>query len=481
MRAETARTHFIYSNQCWRLPDLTVTWPEGRLEAEHLANDRTRDYYWRLTSTADLRRLRPLLDSNAQHVFDFFTFTQPPLIQAEIWGRFHDHERLGFKGRVEATNFAFRGLSVAGLQTRLQYTNHILQCFAPRVQRDAVQRASADGLTADFDAQRIYLTNALSTADPIFIARAIGPHIIRAIERYQFLEPPTARVHGVIPLRGEEGADLHFDLEGGPFRWWKLNADHLAGHVHWAGLHLTLTNIQADFYGGKAGGNAQFNFEPKAGADFQFSLAATNALLQSLMADLATHTNHLEGRLTGDLIVTHANTVNWQSVGGYGDVDLRDGLIWDIPIFGILTPVLDTLTPGLNLSHSRASAAACTFIITNGVVRSDDLELRSPALRLQYRGTVDLEGRVNAHVEAEPLRDVWLVGPLVTTALWPVSKMFETKVTGTLAQPKTGSLTPIPTLIQFPFHPLRTLKGLLPEDSGVTRTNAMPSPKQTGQ
>lgn len=480
VRADAVHSHFIYSNQCWHLPDLTVTWPDGRLEAEHRANDRTKDFSWRLASTADLRLIRPLLEPNTQRVFDLFNFTRPPIIEAELHGRFHERERLGLSARVAATNFAFRGQSVAGLQTSLTYTNHVLQCFSPAVQRDSAQRASADGLTADFDAQLTFLTNAFSTADPMFIARVIGPHIVRAIERYQFLQPPIARVHGVIPMRGEEGADLHFDLDGGPFHWWKLNSDHIAGHVHWAGQQVTLTNIQADFYGGRAGGNAQFDFKPKAGADFQFTVAATNAMLQALLADLSTQTNHVEGRLNGDLIVTRANTEDWQSVDGYGDAILRDGLIWDIPLLSILTPVLDTLVPGVNLAHSRATSAACTFIITNGVVRSNDLEIHSAALRLQYKGTVDLGGRVNARVEAEPLRDVWLVGPLVTTALWPVSKMFETKVTGTLSQPRTGSLTPIPTLIQFPFHPLRTLKGLLPEDSGLPRTNTLVSPKQVG-
>ena len=40
-------------------------------------------------------------------------------------------------------------------------------------------------------------------------------------------------------------------------------------------------------------------------------------------------------------------------------------------------------------------------MINNGVVRSDDLEIRSPAMRLDYHGSVDLQGQVNARVEAE--------------------------------------------------------------------------------
>ncbi|MGH7968464.1 MAG: hypothetical protein ACREIC_07005 [Limisphaerales bacterium] len=98
-------------------------------------------------------------------------------------------------------------------------------------------------------------------------------------------------------------------------------------------------------------------------------------------------------------------------------------------------------------------------------------------MRLKYFGTVDLLGRVNARVEAELLRDMWAVGPFVSAIFWPVSKLFEYKVTNTLDEPKTEPVFLIPKLVLFPFHPLRTLKNLLPEDTSTTRTNAPPPPR----
>ena len=93
-----------------------------------------------------------------------------------------------------------------------------------------------------------------------------------------------------------------------------------------------------------------------------------------------------------------------QSWNGHGDLNLRDGLIWDIPLFGIFSDVLNGMVPGLG--SSRASAGTCTFAITNGIIRSDDLDIRSTGMRLQYRGTLDFQGQVNARVEAELLRDM---------------------------------------------------------------------------
>jgi hypothetical protein len=291
-----------------------------------------------------------------------------------------------------------------------------------------------------------------------------------------------AHVHGTIPMHGEEAADLHFDLKGGPFEWWRFHVLQVAGHVHWQGQHLTLTNVQFEFYGGQATGSAHFDFSPREETDYQFALSATEALLQPLTTDLFHRTNHLEGKLSATLVVTNASTADMQSWTGHGNLSLRDGLIWDIPIFGVFSGVLNGMYPGLG--SSRANAGTCSFIITNGVIRSDDLEVRSTGARLQYRGTVDFQGQVNARVEAGFLRDMPLFGQVVSFALWPVTKLFEYKVTGSLGEPKTSPVYIVPKFVflpfQFPFHPFNTLKGLLPEDLGASRTNAPPlnSPKQ---
>ncbi len=479
-----AHSHFGYSNLFWRLPDLAVTRPEGAIQAAYDADDRTKDYYWRIHSGIDASSLRPLLEPTQQSGLDYFSFSQPPVIDAEIRGRWHDPERTTVKGRVALTNFTFRGESASGFQTAVEYTNLYLRLSDAHLQR-GTQHLSAAGLEVDFISQKIYLTNGISTAEPEVVARAIGPKVERAIEPYHFEQPPTVRVQGIIPIHDEEDANLRFEIEGGPFHWWKFNVPRIAGKVHWLGQQLTLTDIRAGFYGGDATGSAALDFSPEQGTGYRFEISTTNTQLQWLMADLSPlplapsplngegeRGRGLEGSLSGSLVITSANSEDWRTIEGHADVDLRDGLIWSIPIFGIFSPVLDSVAPGLG--SSRASAGTGTFIITNGVLWSDDLEISSPAMRLEYRGTVDLEGQVNARVEAQLLRDVWGVGPIISSLFWPVTKMFEYKVTGSLSQPKSEPVFFIPKIVQLPFHPFRTLKGLFPEDSTSTGTNAPP-------
>jgi len=457
-----ASSHVSYSNLTWRLPDLLVLRPEGRIEAFHQANDRTKDYYWRIHSSIDITCLRPLFQTNLEKAFDYLAMAQPPVLSGEIWGRWHESERTGFKARVGLTNFTFRGEHADGVQAVAQYTNRWLMVTDAHLQRGA-ERITADTLAIDFNGKKILLTNGFSTADPQAVARAIGPRIGHIIEPYRFTQPPTARVHGIIPLHHDEDADLYFELEGGPFHWSKFHVPRISGHVHWIGQKLYLTEVRSAFYGGSARGSASFDFHPREGTDFQFNLAATNALLQLLVGDLSSRPNTLEGRLSGNLIVNQASSTNWRTWQGGGDVALEDGLIWDIPVFGVFSPILNGIIPGLG--NSRATAGTGSFSITNGVVRSDNLDIRCPLMRMDYHGAVDLQGQVNARVEAQLLRDAWVIGPLISTVFWPVTKLFEYKVTGSIGKPKTEPLYFIPKIVLLPFHPIRTLRELLPAEN----------------
>ena len=353
---------------------------------------------------------RQLLDTNVQRGFDFVSLSQPPVLDIELWGRFHKHEELGAKAKIAVTNFSFRGQHVDGLQADLFYTNKTLLVTRAHAQRGR-ENASADLLFADFPNQKLYITNGFSTFDPMVIVRCIGPHVSKVMEPYRFDLPPAGRVNGIIPLRREKDADLHFEVIGGPFHWWKFNLPQIAGNVDWVDEQLSLSNIRCDFYGGRATGQAFFDFASRNGADYHFAFSVTNSLLEKLMADLAPRTNSLEGLLSGELVVTHASTMKTNDIDGYGKVQLKEGLIWAIPLFGAFSPVLDSVNPGLG--SSRASSGIGNFTITNGIIHSDDLEIRSPAMRLQYRGAVALDGRVNARVDAVLLRDMWVLGPLV--------------------------------------------------------------------
>jgi hypothetical protein len=468
-KIDAAGTHFGYSNLVWQLPDLAIAQAKTRLELEGGEDDATKHYRWHIRGAFDPETLRPFLTaSNTARGLDHFKFTGPAAVDFEARGRLYDYGSIEAAGRAALTNFAIRGQTADSVVSGFQYSNRVVEFFGPRLRRaGGTQTMTADKVMLDFNAQRIWFVNGLGTADPEAVARAIGPKTGRVLEPYQFLDPPTVRVNGCAPLRGTEGADLSFDIvKGAPFQWLKLKTPFIAGAIHWRGQTLILTNVAAAFYGGSGNGFANFDFRaPHEGADYQFAVNVTNVDLHLLAMDLVPSTNHLEGTLNGQLVVTRADSRDWQMWNGFGRATLHDGLLWDIPVFGILSPVLNTVSPGLG--NSRATEASAKFAITNGVIHSDSLEIRSTMMRLQYAGIVDLKGDLDARVTAQLLRDTWVIGPLVSTALWPVSKLFEFHVTGTLKNPKSDPVY-VPKLLLMPLHPIRSLEELFPGGDSFT-------------
>jgi hypothetical protein len=450
----TAQSHFTFSNQVWHLPDLVVTRPEGRVELAHRADSRTRDYSFDLRGQIDPQVLRPLVPEPQQKAFDFFRFTGPPLVEGVITGRYHARERTAFHAHVIATNFVFRDEVVSFLESQIQFTNRFLWATNTTL-RSGPEWALAPGVGFDFDARTLFLTNVTAVMDPQRVARAIGPKTARILSPYSFKQPTAARVDGSVNVREKEKADLSFDLSGGPFSYWKLNAPEIRGLVRWRGQSVTISNLLARFYEGHLAGDFAFDVSAPSNTLFRFQTTVSNVNFHALMSDLQSPTNRLEGLLNGDWGIDRADTGDWESWQGWGRASLREGFLWDIPLFGIFSPALDAVLPGVG--KSRVSGLTATFTITNSVIHTDDLELRSPAMRLAYRGTFDFHGNVNARVEARLLRDVWIVGPLVSLVFKPLTKLFEYKVTGTLSQPRKEPLR-IPKPLQLPLRPWQTLK-----------------------
>jgi hypothetical protein len=214
-------------------------------------------------------------------------------------------------------------------------------------------------------------------------------------------------------------------------------------------------------------GWVHFQFTPKGQADlFSFHVRVEGTDLRAVLRDLEPgKTNKVEGTMSGELTITRADTLDWKSWQGHGHARLTNGLLWEIPIFGVFSPILNTILPGLG--NSRARHADATYLITNSVIHTRDLEIRATAMRMNYEGWVDFERKVEGKMQAELFRDVPAFGFLISKILWPVTKLFEYKITGTLDDPKTRELYFVPRVLLMPLRPFKTLKDFLSAIEGT--------------
>jgi hypothetical protein len=202
-------------------------------------------------------------------------------------------------------------------------------------------------------------------------------------------------------------------------------------------------------------------------------MEGTNVDLNAMGRALWSPTNQLRGALAGNLMITRANSSDWRTWNGFGEANLKNGLIWNTPIFGLMSPLLNKLTPGLDIGNSRATEAGGRYTMTNGVIFTDSLAIRSSGMRLDYVGTVDLDENVTARVKAQLFRNTPIIGSLVSMVLMPVSAPFECEVTGTLDEPKIAPVyIPFSKVLTAPLHPIRTVQKIF----APTPTNAPANP-----
>ncbi len=470
-------THFNFTNSLCTLTDLEFAQANTRLALNGQFSAVTENFRLSLRGPLDVAGVRSFLPgTNALRALSLVQLTEPLNLDLNAAGNLAALADTTATGHLSLTNFAVRGQTLESVDTDVVCSNRVLSFLHPQAFRYlGEQTMTADSITLDFNARMIFFTNGFSTFDQMIIPRAIGPKTAHIIQPYLYLSPPTVRVHGQFPLRdvnsGRDlaGTDLTFEvIRGAPFRWSRLVATNLTGTLRWTGQYLLLTNVAAGGYGGSATGNAYFDFRPvDYDCDFTFQVAATNVDVHALAVGLSgSPTNKLEGRLSGQVNITAGNTATWQSWFGHGSLRLRDGLLWNIPLFGFASPVLNAFSPGLG--NSRATEATLNFVMTNGVARTSSLTINTPTMRLQYSGTVDLQQRVNAYVTAELMRNTWGIGPVISTVLWPVSKIFECRVNGLVSDPKvTPVLFPFSKYLLAPFHPIRSMQELFssPENS----------------
>lgn len=440
----------------WRLPDLATSRPEGAQAVDIHYVEKTGEYRIAGRGRVLPPVLKPVLGEASAEVLDLFTFPEGVEADVVVFGPWTKGYRMSIAGVLAATNLTFRGERFDSLSLGARYTNRLMVLTNVAAARDGAP-LTADAAAYDFAADRVFLTNAVSRLEPLLVARLINEDFPDKVRHYRFGRPPRIVANGTFERARTDTAALRFHVDGEDFAFWRLRAAHITADLDWAGGWLTLTNLNASFYDGALDGWAAFHVDAEGGdTPYRFDARVRSGRLGPLVRDAASSASRIEGTFDLDLHVASALTSDVMTWNGHGSASLTNGLIWDVPVFGFLSRTLDAVSPGLGSQRfDRASAA---FTLTNGVFHTANLQMHSPLVRLDYRGTVDLEGRLDTRVEARVLRNVGLLGPLVSVVTAPLTKLFEFRVGGTLTDPEPQPVY-VPRFLFWPFQALGWVAG----------------------
>lgn len=469
-----AASTFTYTNRTWDIPDLIAKRDGGQLFLHYTGSDLTHEYRFLADSDANPLLARPVIPPAQQHWLDELKFMTRPHIHAEVRGRWRSPELTGFSATVRSTNVWVHNEKLDVLNAQVEYTNLVMKVSKVEAHQQK-QVFRTPFVVADFKAKTMMATNVYSTLDPRGLKRVLGPKTPTWMNQMEFFKPPDIRCSGFFCWTNPLATDIHFNVGGTGYRWTNIVADTVMGDIYWQGRNVLITNVQASAYGaGRAYGWGTLTYKPKTDTNFRFDLTAVDVELPLLARSFTGKSNNLEGKVDLEIHVKSGNSKYLGSINGYGFVSVHDALLWDLPMFGMFSPMLNAISPGAG--NSRAYEAKATYAIVNGNIYTDDLEIRATGYRLFYKGSIGLDKHLDAKVEAQLLRDTAVLGPILRYALAPLTKLFEYHITGTINHPMKEPMY-IPKFMMMILRPFHTIKQSITEGDKAP-PNPEVSPKQ---
>lgn len=406
-------------------PQVTITnalivMKEGRLLGHGRYHIETSDFTYEVDSTLDPVRLLPLMYRAQKMVVEPSRFVTPPHVVARVRGDYVDPEAFAYDATLQTGRCSYRGVPLKAVSARLKLRRNRLDVRDLVVERD--EGTVRGTMLADFEEHRVTF-DLENTANPTEMAGLLGPRAVTMMKPYRFGALGKSTGKGVVDWEIQSNSCWQAHLDCDAFSYWKFNTGRATADVSFANNVLTIENFAADFYDGKLRASAVFGLTNDVPYRFQFETERAN--LHTLLADIRGKEGESSGFMTGDLALAGHGT-DLDSIEGKGKLTVEDGVLWEVPLFGIFSHILNDIGPGLGMT--KATKATATFKIEDQCVKSDDIKVAAGSTGVDARGKVCFDGKLAIYVIGQPLRSV----PGINIITWFLSHVFEYKVVGTI-------------------------------------------------
>lgn len=395
----------------------------------------------RLRATADPMLFAPWIPRATREFLRTLAFTSGvPTVDCTFQEGGRSNNTLIFAGPLHATNFTYRGVPLARLDTLIAYSNQHI-ALAPF----HLTRTNGDIRgTLDLDLKReVYSFDLTSTTDPLAIGHLISTQLVRSLAVGRYEGP--AKIHGIGTYDNHSPANteivVEVDAERIGIQWFL--ADHATFTLRNHGRQYETTNILATAYDGQT--RARFFVYPapdKTGDRFELDLETrSNDLRRIALSMSPTNKDPTPGRMNLRLQVAGAlNDKELATLKGEGRVKITDGELNKVRLFGGLSTLLSKLWT--DLGYAKQETLAMTFDIRDGKLTTTDLALDGSLVSVKAKGSCMLyTRRLDFLAEAQLLKKGTLVGETIRFLTTPVTKLLMIQLNGTLAEPEWKNAT----------------------------------------
>jgi hypothetical protein len=274
----------------------------------------------------------------------------------------------------------------------------------------------------------VRLTNVESTLKPSEAIMWVEPRFWEQVVPYRFRRPPHVTVNGVVQFRGgkQTHLELNVDAPSGmdyTFIDKVLPFDKISGRLLFTDDRLQLFDVKGRLFAGNISGTADISL---ARNDHHYTATvAVDQINFPSLTNLYFNYKTSEGSLSGRMDFGGIGS-DKKALHGSGEVVVKDGNVFAIPIFGPLSELLSKMFTGAG--YSIAHEAHAPFTINEGVIHTDNLRVSGKLFAMLGHGDINF---VRNNLDFDIRVDASGAGAVLT----PLYKLFEYHGSGPLTNP----------------------------------------------
>jgi hypothetical protein len=417
-------TDFSWDGERTMVRELRVRHQTGQLRADLF--DAPNDFRLNLESTISPDALRPLVPAQANDFLREWQWQRPPAVRMVVRGTDRDFGSWQGDGTVTLGRTRFRGTWMNNANARFHFADGAVTWEDIHVTRD--EGTGSGGFTYDFKKHEVRISNIHSSLYPAEVIFWIDPKASKTVAPYKFRKPPNVVADGIYQFRGGKNTrvDIKVDGPGGMdyvFLGKTLPFDRVSARLLFTNERLQINDLRSDLLGGTLRGNADISLarnDPR----YRANLSVVEINFPRL-TDLYFNYKTAQGLLRGTYEFNGLGN-DWKTMRGKGKIEVSDGDVFAIPIFGPLSGILNHIVPGSG--YSIAHKANAEFTVEAGIIHTEDFEAAGSLFSMLGNGDIHfLDDKLDFNLRLD------MKGPGIL--LTPVYKLFEYAGTGSLKKP----------------------------------------------
>lgn len=404
--------------------ELRVHHQTGQLRADLF--DAPNDFRLNLESTISPEALRPLVPSQANDFLREWQWQRSPSIRMAIRGTNRDPANWQGEGTIVLGRSRFRGTWMNNANARIRFADGALTCEDIHVTRE--EGTGSGSFTYDFKKHEVRISNIRSSLYPAEAIFWIDPKSSKTVVPYKFRRPPNVVANGVYQFRGGKNTRLEIKVDGASgmdyvFLGKTLPFDRISARLLFTNERLQIGDVRADLLAGTLRGTTDISLA-RNDSRYRASLSVSEINFPRL-TDLYFNYKTAQGLLSGTFEFNGLGS-EWRTMRGNGKVEVSNGDVFAIPIFGPLSGILNHIVPGSGYSIARKATAK--FTVENGIIHTDDFEAAGSLFSMLGNGDIHfLDDKLNFNLRLD------MKGPGIV--LTPMYKLFEYAGEGSLKKP----------------------------------------------